>query len=154
LAELPILGDLAEHVAHGDVDQVGQLTQDGSLSPLSAAGHSEQQDRPILMIEFGHHSPSLWRGESEFRSTGRVEPQMTGVLAWKRPAYDGMQRPPALRRLRRSNDRGGTVRPLPDYDAISRPWEQDEARDPSPAPSPCRDRGTGAVPRRRVGYRP
>ena len=39
--ELAVAGDLAEHVAHRDVDEAGELAQDGTLRPLAAAGHAE-----------------------------------------------------------------------------------------------------------------
>ena len=39
--ELAVAGGPAEHVAHRDMDEAGKLAQDGSLSPLATAGHSE-----------------------------------------------------------------------------------------------------------------
>ncbi len=40
-AELAVAGDPAEDVAHRDVDEAGELAEDGSLRPLAAAGHTE-----------------------------------------------------------------------------------------------------------------
>ena len=56
-AELAVAGDLAEHVAHRDVDEAGELAQDGPLRPLAAARHPEQEDGTIPVTLFHDRSP-------------------------------------------------------------------------------------------------
>ncbi len=80
-AELAGSGDLAEDVAHRDVDQVGKLAEHGPLRPLAAARHSEQDDRAIPMTFFHDLESSNAMATVRERSTDAGELLESGAKA-------------------------------------------------------------------------
>ena len=56
-AEFAVSGNLAEDVAHRDMDPIGKLPEHGPLCALAAAGHSEEDYRAISMTFFHDLDP-------------------------------------------------------------------------------------------------
>src|SRR6185437_763517 len=74
LSEAAPLGNLAEHVAHRHVDEVGQLAEHRALRTLAATGHAEQENGAIPR-SCGHRTTSARR---EWGFTDRAAPAAPG----------------------------------------------------------------------------
>ncbi len=166
LAEGPILRELAEDVAAGDVHHLGELAQDRPLRPLAAARHAEEEDRPVL-APCGHRVTSSTVRAATGPPLGPparpaiIRPRALGAATHLAAESTPTVPQPTHRRVRRRCPRpatptrvscsSATPRPPPptsfhgaesDVGLGARGFEQAEAAGPGPRPRSARSRST------------